>query len=569
MKKIILLTYCALFSLTVGLEDAYSAQKTSNGGQSQALVKKAPQKLLRVAGSKATTLRKTTVQRPDYSLIGKKSDIISILLLKLRIADSRYLDSVRQKTANIRKQITKLSKNAQSVKRLAEISGFTSSLVGQELNQIVELLKNIETNIQTVLQTKNDLSQSLKLKMDLDNAHAQIDLIGLLQIISNSVPSEFQAIENRCSVVTQKITDPEQKAKYEQLRDLLEKYRLALETLNESVNALVEKFQNLNTNINIAYTDQRSVSELIFGTSDNQQNAYSIKDEEELIDPQEHLISLSKKLPNLANAYVEYNTTPTKDVLQFAQVPQILQLMQTNLRAINAAAHRRFAQACSSFNEASISQKIDTIPELASIYNSAVTTHNNEVEATEQIKTISNTDVLIIKKRILSNGFDALINDLQTAQNSEDSSATQKALEGTITRIQQWKSNFIDNPTWKTFNDALNTCKSTMTRLGKSANISQEVVRLSSPEFRRELQEAIQNIGSPTSQAQVHSRQNRSSSLTDNNNQTRLSSTKMNDYNKSNSQRFEDADNSGKQRANSKLSTSMPRITASKSIKGF
>lgn len=557
MKKIILLTYCALFTLTVSGQQSVNQRQESINAQKQ----------LQVAASSTEVTPKQKIVYPNFSLISSQFDVNHILLLKLRVVDSRYINSVREKTAQIRKQVAKISKTPNLVSLLAKMGNCPSDdLVRQELDRIISLLRNVETNIQNLLTIKNRLSQLLGIKMNLDNAHAQVDLIGLLQDISNSVVTEFEAIENRCSTVINKATNKKQVQKYINLRSLLEKYRLGIGDLDDSVKALVENCKNFGININIFYTSPRSASELIFGNGDNAQNTYASQDEEGLLDPQNEQISLIQDLglQHLPNAYVQYNDgiTKTENILRFQYVPQMLQLLQANLSVIDSNACTQFAQVFHSFGTESLSTQLSMIEELVHIYNDTVSDYNTTDQDIERISPISDDDIMSIKKSLLSAGFYAMLNNLQTVRNKKNS----ETIASAINNIKIKKSAFIDNPSLKIFNDALNTFKSIMNGLGKSANISQEVIKLSSAQFKNELQEAIQNLLSPNAQALVLYNQNSNTQL------TRLSPANRNSFITNYDrpmQGLKDSEDQDNLRTNSRLSTNMPRMTASRSMRGF
>ena len=186
--------------------------------------------------------------------------------MKVRVLDSQYLHKVREKLSDICKQLQTLQRNSSTVQQLAIKGRCSEERVAQAFTQAIGIIKNIEGIIQKLLQTKNQLSSVLGLKMNLANTSTEHDLVGVLRMLSDSVIKEFQGIIGRFDKVPTLTNDQQVLNSYEQLKTLLVEYSGLLTQLDNGIKSLVNECIKTGININKAFHGM-TLRELILGNS--------------------------------------------------------------------------------------------------------------------------------------------------------------------------------------------------------------------------------------------------------------------------------------------------------------
>ena len=257
-----------------------------------------------------------------------------------------------------------------------------------------------------------------------------------------------------------------------------------------------------------ANSDYDEEDDQVSQTNNGSQNSWT-SGNDKLTDPQEYLLSLLPNLPHLTDAYIEYTQDPTKNVLLFGNVTQVLRIMLRNLQLIeNNTAYQQFNNIYNSFAENSLSDQLDIISNLVSIYNSAINEYNQEQANGRSLNTLNNTDTRSLQKMACSAYFDTIVSNLQDIkQNVEDAAIS--AIDNYIARIQQSKKNFQTGLNMRNFTEALSVFNRVISSLGYQNSVKQEVQQLSTPQFKMDLQQALSKLTSSNRRSAVRAISNR------------------------------------------------------------
>lgn len=242
MKKFILVACCTIATLAIKLDNVRATQRSSRASDT------------------------TSIIGNDFSLISHPNDIVIIILMKVRVFDSQYAHKFHGQLGGIRRQLEALRRDPSVIKQLASKVRKTERVVSQAFTQAINIIKNIEGLIQKLLQTKNQLSSVLGLKMNLANTSTVPDLVGILRMLSDSVIPEFQGIIRRFDKVPGSTQDQQVLNSYDQLKNLLVEYSSLLTQLNNSIKSLVNACIKTGININRAFYGI-TLQELILGNS--------------------------------------------------------------------------------------------------------------------------------------------------------------------------------------------------------------------------------------------------------------------------------------------------------------